>query len=176
MGVCSQRPSRGGQCQLRLATCYLPTGQCSTVSSRMGKSLGLPVASRPPSESAAAATRQSAWASVRPRRANSRRHSPACQPSAAPNGAIRSPVKSARAGACSRGLSPRTVSSTLMAHTYGASSASRSASRRLRASARPRRRSISTVVSRRTAANYPTRRSSARRWSWTHRCASSSHS
>ena len=155
---------------------YAPTGQCSTAMARIGKSRGLPVASRPPSESAAAATRQSACESVRPRRAKSRRHSPACHPSTAPSGAIRSPAKSARADASSRGLSPRTVSSTLTAHTLGASPAPRRSCSRLAASGRPRRRSMRIVVSRRTDATYPTRRSSARRCSRTHRPASSSHS
>lgn len=108
---CRSRRSRSRRCV------YAPTGQCSTSSSGIGKSVGLPVANRPPTECAAAATRQSACASVRPRFENSRRHS-----------------------------------------------------------ARPRKRSIKTVVSRRTAATQPTRRSSPRRWSRTHAAGSSSQS
>ena len=48
---------------------HSPAGQWSTVSCCIGKSFGLPVASRPPTEKAAAATRQSAWARVVPARA-----------------------------------------------------------------------------------------------------------
>ncbi len=45
---------------------YEPTGQWSTASPAIGKSFGFPVARRPPMDSAAAATRQSACANVRP--------------------------------------------------------------------------------------------------------------
>jgi hypothetical protein len=43
------------------APVYSPAGQCSTASSFIGKCLGLPVASRAPAPTAAAAIRQSAW-------------------------------------------------------------------------------------------------------------------
>jgi hypothetical protein len=175
-GTHSERRATAVTVKRSAPTTYAPTGQCSIVSSRMGKSFGLPVASRPPTVRAAAATRQSACASVRPRRAYSRRHSPARQPSTAPRATIRSAVKSARAWSRSRGLNPRTVSSTLTAHVKGASPPRRSAKSRRWASCRPRRTSIRTVVSRRTAANYPTRRSSTRRWSRTQLPGSSSHS
>jgi hypothetical protein len=128
------------------------TGQCSTASSRIGKSFGLPVASRPPAATAAAATRQSACVRVRPRRACSRRHSPACQPSPSPRGTTRSPANSRRTGSRSAGRRPLTASSTFTAHVQGLSPASWSAWSRRAASGRPRRRSMTTVVSSRTAA------------------------
>ena len=67
-----------------------PTRQCWTSSSGIGKSEMLAVASAAPTPTAAAAIKQSAWCSVMPLSANSRRQRPARWPSAAPNGAIRS--------------------------------------------------------------------------------------
>ena len=48
---------------------HAPTGQSSTSSSDIGKCLGLPVANRAPTPTAAAAIRQSAWLSAIPLRA-----------------------------------------------------------------------------------------------------------
>ena len=109
-----------------------PTGQCSTSSSAIGKSRGLPVARRAPTPSAAAAIRQSAWLSVVP-----------CAQTRAPAScalALRSLRAAHRSAPSSRPRPrlvwpwPRHTSSTLIAHTYGGgpSPRSRAAARRPR--------------------------------------------
>ena len=77
------------------------------------------MASAAPTPTAADAMRQSAWCSVIPRDANSRRHRPARWPSAAPNGAKRSAPTSRRASGSSSGWRPRQISSTDTADTHG---------------------------------------------------------
>ncbi len=61
----TSRAAEGRDPRVEQAT-YAPAGQCSTVSSPIGKSFGFAVARRAPADEAAAAIRQSAWESVRP--------------------------------------------------------------------------------------------------------------
>ncbi len=148
---------------------YSPTGQCWSLSSSIGKSAGLPVASAAPTPIAAAAIRQSAWWTVTPWLASERLHVPASSPSATPSGASRRPRKSRRAAGSSCSRIPRQISSTEIAHTHG-SSPTRRISRSRWAAGRPRSTSMSTVessssraivsrhVERRRAVPSPTRR------------------
>ncbi len=123
-----------------------PAGQCSTTMSFIGKSRGLPVTRCAPTANAAAATRQSAWLSVVPWAAKSRRQRPAASPSVSPSGAIRSPRRSLRTVASSPRRAPRHTSSMLMAHTKGGGDEART-SRSRSAAGRPRSTSMRTVVS-----------------------------
>ena len=123
-----------------------PTGQCSTDTSRIGKSLMLAVASAAPTSAAAAAIRQSAWCRVIPRCAKSRRHAPALRPCAMPSGATRSPFSRRRAASSSSGCSPRHISSTETAQTHGSTPMRRKRATRTPAG-RPRSASINTVES-----------------------------
>jgi len=131
----------------RCSAAYTPTGQCSTSSSVIGKCLGLPVASRAWTVSAAAAIRQSDCDSVTPRAANSRRQFPARSPSRRESTAILSPPNRLSATPCSDSRRPRVTSSTLIAQTHGMQGLASSRSR----ADLPRRASISTVVSSRSA-------------------------
>ncbi len=123
-----------------------PTRQCWTSSSGIGRSEMLAVASAAPTPTAAAAIKQSAWCSVMPLSAKSRRQRPARWPSAAPNGATRSACTRRRATGSSSGLRPRQISSTDTADTHGSTPARRKLRRRS-AAGRPRSASISTVES-----------------------------
>ncbi len=125
---------------------HSPTGQCSRSSPSIEKCLGLPVASRAPIPTAAAAIRQSAWLSVTPSRACSLRQHPARTPSSRPSGAMRIPSRKRNTSGSSRSRVPRSTSSTLMAQIHGNCPTSRKP--RIRCAAGlPRKASISTVVS-----------------------------
>src|SRR3712207_2496127 len=93
----------------------------------MGKSLGFPVASDPPWIAAVAEIRQSACHNEIPRSAKARRHSPACHAPARSIGRTTSPANNRVAASVSAGLSPRTISSALMAVVAGTSPVCRSA-------------------------------------------------
>ena len=98
---------------------HSPAGQCRSSSSGIGKSETFAVARAAPIPAADAATRQSAWWSMIPRSANSRRHRPARSASAARSGASRSALTRRRADGSSPDRSPRHISSTEIADTHG---------------------------------------------------------
>ncbi len=147
-------------------------GQCSTISSGMGKSATFAVAKFASIPTAAAAMRQSAWCTVTPFVANWRRQLPARMPSAAPRGASRRPRNNRSATACSIGRKPRQISSMEITHTQGSMPCRlRPAVRR--EAGRPRSASIRTVESSNKRGNaQPARRASP----WRCRCTQSAGS
>ena len=153
-----------------------PTGQRSTITSRMGKSSTLSVAMVALIPLAAAAIKQSAWCNVTPSSANSRRQLPAWMACATPRGAKRSPLNRRRAAPSSPCRRPRQISSTDIAQTHGSMPRRRKPDTR-DAAGRPRSASIRTVESSNSRAMpQPDRRSSPRRCRRTHSAGSSSHS
>ena len=172
-----RRPASAGRPGLHAPAASRTGSPVSTASPSIGKSFGLPVARVAPTPTAAAATRQSACASVTPRSANERRHSPASSPSSRPRRAIRRPSKRSRAVSTSEGRRPRTVSSTLTAHVQSASRPPPASFSLSIVPGRPRNTSIRTVVSSRSAATrrYPTRAAAVRRSARTQAAGSSSH-